>query len=115
MKFEVFHFTHKAAYSDESMMDIMMGRVDACTQYWSENKYNKVATVEAENLDQVFEKTNTIDRFWGDNEGVTLEDEYGRHRSTSTGDVIVDEAGVAHLVKMMGFEVIEKSAKKARP
>lgn len=47
--------------------------------------YQLVATVEAKNLDDVFEKTNHIDREWWLNEGVTA---HMQTRSTSVGDVI---------------------------
>lgn len=52
---------------------------------------SKVADVEVEDINQVFELTNHIDRSWTSNPGVTAMP--GSHRSTSVGDVyLVDDA-----------------------
>ena len=51
--------------------------------------YVKVAEVLAENLDEVFRLTNTIDHDWQENEHVTPARPSQPERSTSVGDVIV--------------------------
>lgn len=50
--------------------------------------FDKVAIVEAENIDEVYRLTNHIDRAWQENPEVV----WGRKlaRSTSVGDVILD-------------------------
>lgn len=49
------------------------------------DSYELVAVVECENLGEVFEKTNHIDRPWFENDGVICVKE---SRSTSVGDVV---------------------------
>jgi hypothetical protein len=66
--------------------------------------YTQVATVDAETLDDVFERTNHIDQPWETNPGVTLLG--GRARSTSVGDVVVDQDGQAWLCASAGWERI---------
>lgn len=61
--------------------------------------YQKVAVIEANDLDGVFEVGNI-----GPEENITR---LGRMHSLSVGDVIVDPAGVAHLVASFGFEQID--------
>jgi hypothetical protein len=51
--------------------------------------YIKVAEVEAQDLDEVFRLTNTIDHDWQENEHVTATRPGQPERSTSVGDVIV--------------------------
>jgi len=51
--------------------------------------YQKVAEVECENLEEVFRVTNHIDRSWTENPEVKWHAE--QVRSTSVGDIVVDE------------------------
>jgi hypothetical protein len=67
--------------------------------------FEMVAEVEAADLEQVFEKTNHIDRPWQKNEGVFALTDCAR--STSVGDVVVDpEAAKAWVVDFCGFAEI---------
>jgi hypothetical protein len=67
--------------------------------------YVKVAEVEAENLDQVFLLTNTIDHDWQENDHVTPARPGQSERSTSTGDVIV-MGDQAWIVESAGFSAV---------
>ena len=102
MKFTVYHFDmekyccllgHWMKYEDGK-------RVDCGRPAFSE--YKKVAVVEAEDIDAVFELTNHIDSDWTENPGVVAEP--GRHRSTSVGDIIVDENGKGAICASLGWE-----------
>ena len=63
--------------------------------------YKKVATVELEDVEDVFEQMNHID-------GNTLVSKmYPQLRSMSVGDIIVDETGDACMVHSNGFAQIE--------
>lgn len=64
--------------------------------------YVKVADLMADDLDEVFEKTNHIDRSWTENEGIVWNAD--RVRSTSVGDIIVAEDQKRFFVAGMGFE-----------
>ena len=61
--------------------------------------YTRVATVEADSLDQVFALTNHGEKPWQENPGVVGTDA----RSTSVGDVIVDPRGRPYRVENTGF------------
>lgn len=65
--------------------------------------FEHVADVEAETLHDVFSLTNHIDDVWYKNEGVTVIKE---SRSTSVGDIVVDEAGVKHRCDPIGWTQI---------
>lgn len=68
--------------------------------------YEKVAEVEATNLDDAYQLTNNIDSDWTTNAGVRAEP--GRFRSTSVGDVIVDGEGRAWRCEPVGWAEISK-------
>ena len=57
------------------------------------DEYVLVATVASEDVDKVYELTNTIDKYWWENEGVTKEFVGEGCRSTSIGDIIVLDSG----------------------
>jgi hypothetical protein len=63
-----------------------------------------VAKVQTDDLDVAFEKTNTINKYWWENEGV--EALVTKTRSTSVGDVMVDPEGKRHLVASAGFKAL---------
>ncbi len=65
------------------------------------NMYKKVAEVDSNDLEQVFELTNSIDRYWGENKGVKLIIQ--ENRSTSVGD-IVEMDGKVHVVASLGYK-----------
>ncbi len=64
--------------------------------------YVKVAEVQAENLNEVFRLTNTIEQDWQQNPQVTPAQPGTPQRSTSVGDVIV-LGEHAWIVDHMGF------------
>ena len=73
-------------------------------------EYTLVATVNADGLDEVFESTNNIDKLWTQNENIVMLHKLPTPngiRSTSVGDVVVDEAGVAHYCDMVGWKELE--------
>lgn len=74
--------------------------------------YTLVASVEVppgatphQTLDYCFEKTNSIDRVWWENAGVTLLVKGGA-RSTSVGDVVVLPEGKVYCCAPIGWEEI---------
>lgn len=88
-------------------------RRDELAQFVRDNraKYTLVATVknvEGLDLDKVYERTNSIHQFWGENEDVVMHNGV-RHRSTSVGDVIGTEVNgifLEWIVAPVGFERI---------
>ncbi len=68
---------------------------------WPEN-YEKTATVDAHNLEDVYAKTQHLHRPWWENKGVTA---FGiAARSTSIGDIVQDTDGRLWVVASFGFE-----------
>jgi len=68
---------------------------------WPEN-YERIATVNANNLDQVYAKTQHLHRPWWENPGVKA---FGvAARSTSIGDIVQDKDGGLWVVADFGFE-----------
>lgn len=65
--------------------------------------YEKVADVDTTDLDYAYERTNSIDDYWGNNEGVA--ENGSRHRSTSTGDLMLVN-GKFFVVASFGFEEV---------
>lgn len=51
------------------------------------SRYQHVADVNASNLDEVYEKTNSYEYHWSENAGVTAL--LPKERSTSVGDVLI--------------------------
>jgi hypothetical protein len=71
--------------------------------------WTHVATVTADsgNLEEVFFLTNSLDDVWTKNVGVmpiTDAAKVGHVRSTSVGDVVVDEAGKRYAVQGVGWK-----------
>jgi len=62
--------------------------------------YQEVAHVEAESLEEVYLKTQHLERAWHLNQGVKA---IQISRSTSVGDVIQDEKGTFWAVAAAGF------------
>lgn len=63
-----------------------------------------VATVATQSLDEAFERTNSLDCPWQENEDVTIAPSGERARSTSVGDVMQLADGTYMLVAPVGFE-----------
>lgn len=69
----------------EAVFELQCGSMEALT---STELHRRVAIVDASNPENLFRKTNSIERYWPENEGVLEAEE--QLRSTSVGDVIVD-------------------------
>lgn len=66
------------------------------------NNFEHVATVECEDLEQVFALTNHIEQNWTTNKEV-IWFKSKRVRSTSVGDVVIDSTGKKFSVGMTGY------------
>ena len=62
-----------------------------------------VAVVDADEISDVFRLTNHIDSDWTKNEEVEMWSGVDTARSTSVGDVLVDERGKAYRVSSFGY------------
>jgi hypothetical protein len=70
---------------------------------------NMVARVRTNTLDEAYHLTNTIEHPWWDNDGVepnvrTWSESRPGFRSTSCGDILLDEQGHAWIVAAVGFD-----------
>lgn len=72
--------------------------------------YKHVADVETDSLETAYRLTNHIDSDWKYNEGV-INAVNGKVRSSSVGDVFIDDDGNAHVVASIGFEKIKDGEK----
>ena len=66
-----------------------------------------VADVKANSLGECFELTNTIDRLWTENEQCTVHIDPKYARSTSSGDVVIDEQGKKWFCDTIGWVEFE--------
>jgi len=71
--------------------------------------YTKVAVVESDDLDDVFRITNHIDHDWTTNPEVQWH-QPGGCRSTSVGDIVVDENGTAYYCANAGWDKLDDEA-----
>ncbi len=67
--------------------------------------YEVVARVESEDLDQIYELTNSIFQSWVKNDKVAARNPEGC-RSTSIGDIITLDNGKSYVVASVGFKEI---------
>ena len=73
--------------------------------------FRTVAILDADNLDEAFARTNSIDRPWTENEAAALADAVkaaGGCRSTSVGDILETETA-AFMVDPVGFTKLHVS------
>jgi hypothetical protein len=75
-------------------------------QEFTPENFDHVADVEADDLGEVFEKTNHIEVPWPENPGATMIVSANSVRSTSVGDIVVDETGVRHRCLPIGWQVV---------
>jgi hypothetical protein len=68
---------------------------------FNEVNFDKVAEVEAEQIDKAYCLTNHILKVWWKNAGVVC---FNQSRSTSVGDVMVDADGKKFRCEMVGWE-----------
>lgn len=92
----------------------------AAGQFFDNEKYVLVAEVATDDLDEAYRLTNTIDKYWCDNDGVTVlsfmhKDRKGHcgNRSTSVGDVMVHN-GKVFAVASFGFEQVPFNAQQLK-
>lgn len=89
---------------------LLMGSADKLREIvrdaetWSDRGLTlvKVAEVDCDDLSTAYERTNSIDSHWIENEGVKVFAAEDRCRSTSVGDVMRLN-GRVHMVGMIGF------------
>lgn len=67
-------------------------------------RFELVAYVRIDSVDEAYRLTNNIDCPWWENEGVKV---VKKSRSTSVGDVIVSPQGEVYLCKILGWEKLE--------
>ena len=79
------------------------------TQCLKDTSIMPVATVDTDDLEQAFEKSNTIFTHWSENEEVTMleSSKDAFLSSTSVGDVLQTNDGVFHLVCGCGFTTLQ--------
>ena len=82
---------------------VMFGKVDVVMKAMTLNMYRKVAHVQTDNLDEAFRLTNHIEESWTENEEVGVYAE--KVRSTSVGDILINDEGV-FIVAPCGFEKV---------
>lgn len=105
---------HLKEMNIESYLKTRYGGTEAALRAWSEGEYNLVAEVATEDLEEAFVKTNSIDAFWGENEGVQLTNPGEGCRSSSVGDIFQNDEGF-FLVEAIGFEKIDIPTSRAKP
>lgn len=71
--------------------------------------YDVAAEVDSDDLDDVYELTNTITQPWWENDGVK---NAKPARSTSVGDIVVTSQDVVFLVLPVGWKEIGKADQK---
>ena len=102
MTASVYHVDYQKNEGRELSLDVRFSPTEEkIKQALQANLYKKVAEVDSNDLEKVFELTNSIDNYWGENEGVKLIT--AENRSTSVGD-IVELDGKVHVVASMGYK-----------
>ena len=101
MLFKVYHFDMEKYYCILGKFKTNDGE-EATVSF---EDYQQVATVDVENLEEVFRATNHIDQDWRNNKEVVRASEHNV-RSTSVGDIVVDHKGVKHFCASMGWEEV---------
>lgn len=89
----------------------LMDDVKAAKELFINGGYDKVADVDTNDNDVAYEKTNTFMCGWWENNGVTATEivtNAGGRRSTSAGDILLDEDNNYWLVAMCGFEKLPR-------
>jgi len=105
--FKVYHFdAHKYSCSFGQWYEHQYDVMKETEAPSFPDDYDYVADVIAPDIDEVFHLTNNIDRSWTRNPEVSATKT--EFRSTSCGDVVVDENGKAFLCASVGWEEIKK-------
>jgi hypothetical protein len=104
MTFTVYHFDASKYMCSFGKWNLIKGNDYTPCDRPALEEYTKVAEVEADGIEKVFELTNHIDHDWTTNEGVTA---FGRQqRSTSVGDIVINNNGTQLLCASLGWEEI---------
>lgn len=105
---KVYHWSAKPGGSESAAMSMFFGSSELSSEAWNglsnDVEYKLVATVDSNDLEVAFDRTNNIDSAWPNNELVTAELNPNGHRSTSSGDVMVNEDGQIFTVSTVGFK-----------
>lgn len=106
-------------YNEKIVADLMFGREDAIKSVWNGDssivKYYHVATVDGDDKELAFELTNSIDTAWYSNPEIDVEPTAIKgSRSTSVGDVMVDDKNRVFIVDKFGFKEIKPTPKKLK-
>ena len=108
MKVWVYHLDWSQRKTDDSIMDLILGynsESEAITLaehlFTQTELYQRVASVTTDLLDQVFRLTNSIGYPWWENSNVQCL--CGPTRSTSVGDLYLNEYGQMYLVRPVGL------------
>jgi len=90
MIYVVYHFDmnkYSCSFDKWYSLNEIAGTREPCEAPKFPEEYRPVAAVEADDIEEVFNKTNHIDTDWADNDGVIPIG--AKARSTSVGDVVV--------------------------
>jgi hypothetical protein len=79
-------------------------------ELWNAGRYALVAEVQACNLDQAYQHTNSIHDYWWRNPSVTMKFSGAGCRSTSVGDIL-ETGGQHYVVAPIGFDHIRLESK----
>lgn len=116
MQFRVYHLTDTRERKVQEMshnyalLDVRRDASKATSLFQMPDgscEYRLVAELDASGADEVFERTNTIDKPWWTNPGVTRKFVGHGCRSTSVGDVIVDNGGAGFFCASVGWVAID--------
>lgn len=66
-------------------------------------------------LDNIFERTNTISQLWSENDTVTVINESAHLSSSSVGDVFIDESNQSYLVTCFEIAPITLNIPEKQP
>jgi len=104
-KIQVFHANNEAFRDlNLSLRSQMAKKVWA---HWQAGHYSLVSNVDCVELGDAYARTNNIDNAWIKNEGVTPVYNVPQ-RSTSVGDILVDNDETVWFVASFGFEKVEE-------
>lgn len=94
--------------ADSVMAAVTKGGVDGVI---AAGLYREVAHVDCGGIDSVFPATNHIDHDWTTNDSVLAHAD--NCRSTSVGDLVLDEAGELHVCASKGWRQLEAEQRDA--
>ena len=103
-KYRVFHLDlDRDPENKESRFRAMMGDIKEAVEG---GLYKEVAHLEAVDLERVFRLTNHVDEDWTEGEAISCVK--SPCRSTSVGDIVMDEASKLHSCESFGWEELSE-------